>query len=311
MRQLCMVIILISLCGCSTLSQRKIVTPVDYRYFRGNKYYDAKDFEKAIEYYQAFIEKQTNSELLPAAQLNLGMSHYYLANYKEAYETLSTVTVDDKSIKEYVDKITATCLAKSPEIQKAEQVAAKEEEAVKVQKGEIISIEITDAYLDNFDNVILSGKTTMAAKITTGRASAETNDTLTFNISTSSWKKGKPIVLSAIDVDGNHGKLEYFPDREEPDAPESLSEYSTGTNNVEIEWDENSESDIKGYRIYYRLQGSHINEVNELIKDTHYDIVGLQSLIDGANKTFEIYIRAIDKMNNESDDSDTLTVTLP
>ena len=48
-----------------------------------------------------------------------------------------------------------------------------------------------------------------------------------------------------------------------------------------------------------------------IIIDTKYDVVGLQGFVDGANRTFQFYLRAVDKMNNESDDSNILEADLP
>ena len=75
--------------------------------------------------------------------------------------------------------------------------------------------------------------------------------------------------------------------------------------------DENREEDINGYKLYYRLKGGSLQEVQETITDTRYEIVGLRNLIQGANKTFQFFLRAVDKMQNYSSESDILEVTLP
>ena len=92
---------------------------------------------------------------------------------------------------------------------------------------------------------------------------------------------------------------------------ENLRTTNISSDSIAIEWDENSEEDIKGYKFYYRLRGGSLQEIPEILEKNRYDVVGLQSMIDGANRTFQFYVRAIDKMNNESDDSDVLEVDLP
>jgi len=69
----------------------------------------------------------------------------------------------------------------------------------------------------------------------------------------------------------------------------------------------NDEEDIKGYRLFYRSQGGALKEVQDLIEDTKYDAVGLSSDV---SSTFQFYLRAVDKMNNESLDSDILEADL-
>ena len=82
-------------------------------------------------------------------------------------------------------------------------------------------------------------------------------------------------------------------------------------NTVELEWDESRDEDIKGYKLYYRLRGGSLIEVQELISGTEYEVVGLFNLIEGANKTFQFHLRAVDKMDNISEPSDILEATLP
>jgi len=167
-------------------------------------------------------------------------------------------------------------------------------------------ITILDAYLDNFGSVILKGTVDQESTITIDKRKIEPDDNNIFS-ATASWKKGNPILITALGVDGGIGELDYFPDGEAPLKPERLRTINITSNSMEIEWDENEEDDIKGYRLFYQSQGGALKEVPNLIVDTKYDAVGLSSSV---SNTFQFYLRAVDKMDNESEDSDILEADL-
>ena len=47
-------LLLIILSGCASMTQQKIVSPTDYRYYEGNHCFENKDFETAIKKYSEF-----------------------------------------------------------------------------------------------------------------------------------------------------------------------------------------------------------------------------------------------------------------
>jgi len=290
------------------LGKHRAVSPTDYLYYKGNRHYNRLEFIEAIELYKQFIERKPNSNLIPPATLNLGMSYYYLQKYKDAYVTLNELAVDDPSIKAYVKKVLASCKTKAPEaIAEVEtvrtEVAAEKERPV----GGNIRITILDAYLDDIGNVIIKGQTNKAATIAVNgtRTGVDENNQFTASFS---WKKGTSIPIRAKDENGNSGDLKYFPDSEPPDAPENLTPISISSDSIEIEWDANEEEDIKGYRLYYQPAGKSLQEIPELITETRYEVVGLAKF---GVSTFQFYLEAYDKMDNRSDKSDTLEVTIP
>jgi len=292
--------------GCLSIPmQTKFTSPKESLYFHGNRYYEESNFEKAIEYYNKFLEEIPNSELSIPGKLNLGMSYYYTKDYKNAYETLKDIELTDSNLKEYVQKIVSVCEGHVGEIlEKESQAQAKES----VKKG-LIRISIIDAYIDSRDLVIL-GKTDKPASLKIDGEAVTLKGDNTFKAEIS-WKKGKSVLLIAEDENNNAGELKFFPDSEPPEEPEGLQVLNTSNNSIEIGWDENSEKDVIGYKIYYRLKGSKLHEVRDIIDDDRYEEVGLSNYVEGANRTFQFYIRAVDKMLNESDDSDILEVDLP
>ena len=297
------------ICGCTTMEHNAFVSPSEALYYKANQSYENKEFSTAIELYNEFLEAKTRSDLTVPAKLNLGMSHYYIGNYKQAYLTLKEIDIADENIKEYVGGILKTCQAKAGDEIEAQK---KTELAVATDKTRAnqVKIEITDAYVDDFGSVVLEGKTNRIATVTVDGEKVTLDGNNAFSASVA-WRKGRPITIAAKDESGGSSERDYFPDGESPEEPEGLSVINTSSNSIEIEWDENNENDIKGYRFFYRLKGGSLKEVPDLIEDTKYEVVGLEGYVEGANRTFEFYLKAVDKMNNESDDSDVLEADLP
>ena len=63
--------------------------------------------------------------------------------------------------------------------------------------------------------------------------------------------------------------------------------------------------------MYYRRKNASWIEINEIIKDTDYEVIGLAGKVEGGNRIFQFYLKAIDTMDNESDPSDILEEELP
>jgi len=120
--------------------------------------------------------------------------------------------------------------------------------------------------------------------------------------------RNQKIELVSEDRAGNIAKTVYS-DREPPDEPTGLYLISTSANSADIEWNKNSEEDLKGYNVYYSLEGEFSDQLHnrELIEDTRYTVDSLES-----GNTYSIYVRAVDKMGNESDPSEeTVSATIP
>ncbi len=295
--------------GCTTMDHSTFISPSESLYHDANNFYEDKEFRSAIDLYEEFLEAKPRSDLAVPAKLNLGMSYYYSSDYKQAHSILRKIDLEDENIKEYVSGILKICEAEAGDEIKVEE-QAKLAKAAEKGKGGQIQVEIIDAYLDDFGSVILTGKTNriLTVLVEGEKSSLDGNNIFTASVF---WRKGMPISIVAKDESGGLSELDYFPDGESPDQPEGLNVSNTTSNSAEIEWDENREDDIKGYRLFYRLKGGSEREVSELITRTRYEIVGLENYIDGANKTFEFYLRAVDKMDNESGNSDILEATLP
>jgi len=292
--------------GCLSIPmQTKFASPKEYLYYKGNRYYEIKDFEKAIEYYKKFLDQIPNSNLATAGKLNLGMSYYYLKDYKNAYDTLSEIELKDENIKKHVQQAIHLCQGQLGEVIEKEKIAKAKQ---KIRKGHI-RISVLDAYIDSRDLVIL-GKTDKPATITINGKPTTPQKNNTFK-SEISWKKGKAVSIQAEDQNNNAGELNFFPDREPPEEPEGLQMLNTTTNSIEVRWDENDEKDLLGYKVFYLLKGGKIHEEKEIIEDEKYEVVGLSNFVVGANRTFQFFVRAVDRMHNESDDSDILEVVLP
>lgn len=168
-------------------------------------------------------------------------------------------------------------------------------------------IEVVDAELDDLGYVTISGLTEELSIVIA-------NDKEIF-VSPKGEFEGEVklphnlrIKLVSEDRAGNVAEL-VFSDTEYPDQPTGLSVTATYGDSVDLAWNENSEKDIKGYNVYYSLAGEFSDQLYdpELIEDTTYTMVGLIS-----GNTYTIYIRAVDKMGNESDASEeTVSATIP
>ncbi|MFC1621332.1 fibronectin type III domain-containing protein [Candidatus Omnitrophota bacterium] len=168
-------------------------------------------------------------------------------------------------------------------------------------------IEVTDAELDDFGYVTISG-------ITEAGSVVIANDDELF-VSPKGEFEGEvklsrnlKIELISEDRAGNIGKM-VFSDTDYPDRPTGLSLVSAYGDSADLEWNENSEKDMKGYNIYYSLAGGFSDQKHntELITGTRHTIGNLES-----GNTYAIYIRAVDKMGNESDPSrETVMAVMP
>ena len=169
-------------------------------------------------------------------------------------------------------------------------------------------IKVTDAEIDDLGYVTISG-------ITEENSIVIANNDEEFLVSAEGKFKGEvklprnlKIELVAEDRAGNTVKV-VFSDTEDPDSPTGLTLRGTSGNSAAIDWNENSEDDIKGYNVYYSLSGEFSDQLHnrELIEDTRYTMDSLES-----GNTYTIYVRAVDKMGNESDPSEeTLSAAIP
>lgn len=169
-------------------------------------------------------------------------------------------------------------------------------------------IKVTSAELDDFGYVEIIGETEKGSKVF-----AEDEP---LSVDAQGKFKGqiklpfrKQIKLSAEDLAGNSAE-EIFYDSDYPDKPTGLRVRSIYGQNVDLEWNSNREKDIKGYNIYYSRAGdfSDLKRNTEVIKDIKYTFTG--GLESGS--TYTMYIRAVDKMGNESQTpSESVTVTMP
>jgi hypothetical protein len=307
--RLFLLVALITTCGCAAMEHNTLISPSESLYYKANESYEQKAFSEAIELYSKFLEESPRSNLAVPAKLNLGMSYYYTKDYKQAYLTLKETEVKDANIKEYVDGILKICQAEAGDAIEAEKKTELSETTGTTIDGQI-QILVSNAYIDDFGTLVLEGMTNKAATVTIDGEQAPLDGRNIFKASVS-WRKGRSITIIAKDASGGSNELDYFPDGESPEEPEGLSVISASSNSIEIEWEESNEDDIKGYRLFYRLKGGSTKEVPNLIEDTEYEVVGLEGYVDGSNRTFQFYLRAVDQMNNESDDSDILEADLP
>jgi len=291
--------------GCTSVEHNQLVSPSESRYYEANEFYESQRYYAAIQLYEEFLKSKPKARLAISAKLNLGMSHYYNEDYKSAYDVLKEINIKDENIKKYVAEIVDICKTNAKDEIEAEEeaeIAATSE----ITDGGEIEITILDAYLDAFGDVVLKGIVNTTATVMIDEKTIKLDANNGFSAS-ASWKKGDSIVITAKDSAGNSGELDYFPDGERPDKPERLRTINITSNSIEIEWDENDENDIKGYRLFYRRKGGSLQEVPDLIEDTQHEVVGFGS---GSSNTIEFYLRAVDKMDNESDDSDILEADL-
>ncbi|MFC1508209.1 fibronectin type III domain-containing protein [Candidatus Omnitrophota bacterium] len=168
-------------------------------------------------------------------------------------------------------------------------------------------IEVTDAELDDFGYVAISGLTEKGSIILANNEELLVSSDGKFQGEVKLPRNLK-IELVSEDRAGNTKKI-VFSDTEYPDEPTGLYLKDTYGDSADIEWDKNREEDIKGYNAYHSLVGDFSDQKHntELIEDTSYTMTGLLS-----GSTYTIYVRAVDKMGNESDPSDrTVTAIMP
>jgi len=290
-------------CGCTSMEHAAIVSPSESLYYKADRLYEDRAYDDAIKLYEQFLEAKPRSDLAVPAQLNLGMSHYYLEDYPRAYQTLKAIDLKDVNVKIFIEKVLMTCKTKAGDEIQALETARLDTSAGQAADGQI-EIRVVDAFLDDFGSLNLQGTVNRAASVTVDGKPAVLNRDNVFSASTD-WKRGKSIAIEAA-ADGSRGTVDYFPDSEPPREPEGLRALNTTSNSVEIEWDDNREADMRGYRIFYRRQSGALKEVPGIVKDNRYEVIGFL-----AGSTVDFYLRAVDKMNNESEDSDILQVTLP
>lgn len=294
-------IILILLTGCLP---RTIIAPSESLYYEANKYFEDKNYPLAIEKYKQFIEKYPQSGLLTSAKLNLGMAYCYTEDFTGSLQILKTININDENMKKFINDIIKTCEEKTQKTLTAEKIT-------ELTQKEPINISVKDVYINNLGMLVIIGEVDKPSDVYTNGTKAQMKETKEFTISTL-WKKGDPVQLTAISAQGEKGELDYFPDTDPPDKPAGLNTRNVTSNSVELEWDDNTEKDMAGYKLYYQLKGGGSSqEIPEIIKDNNYEIVGLQNLISGANKTFQFYLRAVDKTGNYSNPSAIHEETLP
>jgi len=231
-----LLILLLTVSGCTTMGRNVLISPTESLYFDATERFEHGAYYSAIDLYEQFLEAKPRSELAPSAKLNLGMAHYYNEDHKRAYDVLKDINVKDENIKKYVDEILEICKTEAKDEIKAEEEAKIAEAAKAAEVGEIV-ITILDAYVDNFGAVVLKGTVDQKSTITIDKRKIESDDSNIFN-ATASWKKGEPILITALGADGSVGELDYFPDGEEPYKPERLRTINITSNSIEIEWDE-------------------------------------------------------------------------
>lgn len=298
-------ILILTFTGCSASFLKTVVSPSRNLYDLANEAYDLEFYDEAIEHYTQFLDANPRSSLATPAKLNLGMSYYYTQDYQKAYETLKYIRLNDEPMKNYVTRVIQSCeihLKDTKDIQPTPPI-------LETTSTTSIHINIIDAYLDDYGALTLSGHILNASKLTINNAPVLVNTNNTFT-TTLDWRKGEAINIFAQE-NGQEEELIYFPDAQQPNEPENLRVSTATSNSIEIEWDENKEDDIKGYRVFYQLKGRSLQRVPELITDTHYEAFGLEKFVQGSNRTFKFYLKAIDKMNNISEDSDILETMLP
>lgn len=170
-----------------------------------------------------------------------------------------------------------------------------------------IQIKVASAELDDFGYVELKGTTKKGAQLTAENEVLTVDEEGNFS-GRIRCPSNKQIKFAAEDRAGNSAE-EIFADRDYPNRPVGLRLLALRGTSADIEWDENRETDLKGYNLYYTLQGEFSDAKNNraVITDTRYTIDDLRR-----GKTYIVYIRAIDKLDNESDSSSgRLTITVP
>jgi len=301
-----LIICLLIFATVSSARANILVSPSDDIYLLANRQYDSADYEKAAELYAQYLNLKPNADLAIPAKLNLGMSFYYLKDWAKARETLSALPIDDPAIKKYVAAVLVRCRTELGETA-ATPIAP---DLAGLQTMEPVVIFILDVYLDITRSLVIHGKTSTKATLTIDNSSAGTDENNEFT-ATISWRKGRPVVIKARGQNNSEGVLNYYPDSEPPLKPLNLRVRNSSANSAFIEWDDNRETDIKGYKLYYNLTGGSRRQVNEIILKPNYEIIGLGKLTRSSNRNFQVTVTAIDKMDNESDTSSVLEFNLP
>ncbi len=295
-----LLILILTFTGCATTQYKKVVSPSQDLYFDANDVFENEDYVLAIELYEEFLEKAPTSSLAVPAKINLGLAYYNENDCEGTMNTLKGTKIQDTNIKAIIDNILNECNG----------VIAKTEPSEAKGEGEEIAIVVEDAYIDDYGSIVLYGHVDKPATLYIEGAKIPVNEHNIFT-ATVPWRKGRDLEIIAKDELGNEGAIDFYADSEEPEEPENLRIIRATADSIEFEWDANEEPDLKGYLLFFRRKGGSLQEIQEIITDLRYEIVGLQRFISGSNKTFELYLRAVDKMNNYSEDSDILEITLP
>jgi len=168
-------------------------------------------------------------------------------------------------------------------------------------------IKITSAELDDFGYAQLEGTTKIGSQVTAEDEPLVVDNSGKFS-GRVKFPSNKQIQIAVRDKAGNTAS-EVFTYTNYPDRPTGLRLRTISGTQPDIEWNENREEDLKGYNVYYSLPGGFSDRKNnrEIITTTTYTVTDLRS-----GKTYKIYLRAINKMGNESEASyNTLTVPIP
>ncbi|MBN1794484.1 MAG: tetratricopeptide repeat protein [Candidatus Omnitrophica bacterium] len=176
-----------------------------------------------------------------------------------------------------------------------------------------------DAYLDDSDYVVIEGQTEPGALLTVNQKTITLDPEGRFK--DRFMKVRRPVSqelrfeVAARDPAGNVSTFE-FKDTDVPDQPRNITARDITADFIVVEWRENRESDIWGYDLYYTKPGaSERNQINKrIIKDNDYtiDATDIEMLrAEAVGGVIELYIRAVDRLGNESVESDHLSITLP
>lgn len=169
------------------------------------------------------------------------------------------------------------------------------------------AIKVTSAELDDFGYVELIGETEIGAAVFAEGEALNVDKEGKFR-GQIKMPYNKQIKLSAKDKAGNTTQDSYS-DTDYPDRVYGLRVRSVYGLNVDLEWNANREKDLKGYNLYYTFPGhfSDLKKNTEVIRDIKYTVTNLESA-----STYTFYIRAVDKMGNESQTpSESVNATTP
>ncbi|MFT7539034.1 MAG: tetratricopeptide (TPR) repeat protein, partial [Lysobacterales bacterium] len=183
MTKITLILLILLITGCTTAERHTFINPSEYLYHKGNNHYEAKEFNQAIDKYQEFLKGNERSSLAIPAQLNLGMSYYYSGDYVNAYTMLSKTTLKDPNLKKYTNSIIEECRSYAgDEIANLTQATPTTKETKK-DPAETISITITDAFINNFGSLVVTGQTNMPTTIFVDNKSATADSKNKFTIS--------------------------------------------------------------------------------------------------------------------------------